>query len=158
MATTIALRCAVAAASSSAGRVLALRSARPQNVRTVSTSTKEEVDPQLNGYPQLPFVSNQTLPALGWQDPLLRRNFGDTLHEEDEVLSMWGPDIPPVPPMTATLHFLLAASAFVGFGFLVKNVMLQDAPAVRREYPFSGLVIELGGEENKARAESTEED
>ncbi|KAG5646985.1 hypothetical protein DXG03_001708 [Asterophora parasitica] len=156
MSTTIALR-RTAAAASSTGRALALLSARPQHVRTIATSTKEEVDPQLNGYPQLPFVSRQTLPALGWQDPLLRRNFGDTLHEEDEVLSMWGPDVPPVPPATATLHFLLAASAFVGAAFLIKSFS-PEAPAIRREYPFSGLVTELGGlEENKARVESTEE-
>lgn len=78
MTTTTALRRA-AAASSSVSRQLLLRSARPQHVRTVTTSTKEEVDPQLNGYPQLPFVSRQHLPALGWQDPLMRRNFGDTV-------------------------------------------------------------------------------
>ncbi|KAG5651943.1 hypothetical protein H0H81_006885 [Sphagnurus paluster] len=153
MTTTLALR-RLAAASAPLTR----RSA-PKHVRTINMSAKEEVDPQLDGYPQLPFTSRQNLPALGWQDPLLRRNFGDTLHEEDEVLSMWGPDVPPVPPSTATLHFAIAASLFVGFGFLAKNVLQQDAPAIRREYPFSGLVTELGGlEENKARTESIEED
>jgi hypothetical protein len=44
-----------------------------------TTQSSEEVDPQLNGYPQLPFVSRQYLPAKGWQDQLLRRNFGDTV-------------------------------------------------------------------------------
>lgn len=46
--------------------------------RSYATHT-EEPDPQLNGYPQLPMISRQTLPAKGWQDPLLRRNFGDTV-------------------------------------------------------------------------------
>ena len=42
-------------------------------------STSEEPDPQLNGYPQLPWQSRQDLPPLGWQDNLMRRNFGDTV-------------------------------------------------------------------------------
>ena len=67
------------------------------------------------------------------------------LHEQDEVLSMWGPDIPPVSPRTATFHFLIAVTGFVGFGLLVKHIIAQEPPAVRREYPFSGLVQELGG-------------
>lgn len=58
---------------------LSLTSARSAQVRRYATSTKDETDPQLNGYPQLPFVSRQHLPAQGWQDPLLRRNFGDTV-------------------------------------------------------------------------------
>ena len=58
---------------------LSLTSVRSAQVRRYATSTKDEADPQLNGYPQLPFVSRQYLPAQGWQDPLLRRNFGDTV-------------------------------------------------------------------------------
>ena len=66
---------------------------------------------------------------------------------------MWGPDIPNVPPRTALFHFTLATLAFVGFGFLAKAALVPDRPAVPRQYPYSGLVTELGGlEENKARA------
>ncbi|KAH9481609.1 hypothetical protein JR316_0006136 [Psilocybe cubensis] len=122
------------------------------SVRSYATPSNEEIDPQLNGYPQLPWKSRQELPPLGWQDPLYRRNFGDTLHEQEEVLSMWGPDVPPIAPNTAVRHFLIAAAGFVAFGFGVKYVLLQDAPVIRREYPYDGLVKELGGlEENKAR-------
>jgi NADH dehydrogenase (ubiquinone) 1 beta subcomplex subunit 8 len=65
---------------------------------------------------------------------------------------MWGPDIPNVPPRTALFQFTLATLAFVGFGFLAKAALVPDRPAVPRQYPFSGLVTELGGlEENKAR-------
>ena len=65
---------------------------------------------------------------------------------------MWGPDIPNVPPRTALFHLSLATLAFVGFGFLAKTALVPDRPAVPRQYPFSGLVTELGGlEENKAR-------
>ncbi|KAG6910859.1 hypothetical protein DXG01_007176 [Tephrocybe rancida] len=153
MSATLVLRRA-AAVSSSARRGLALRSihSTPPYRAPATSNTKEEIDPQLDGYPQLPFVSRQNLTPHGWDDPLMRRNFGDTLHEEEEVLSMWGPDEPPLPPSTALGHFLIAVSGFVGFGFLVRYVLLQEHPAIRREYPYGGLVTELGGlDENKAR-------
>lgn len=46
-------------------------------------------DPQLNGYPQLPWVSRQHLPAYGWQDPLMRRNFGDTVRHNPLLPSLY---------------------------------------------------------------------
>ncbi|KAG6821296.1 hypothetical protein H0H93_000157 [Arthromyces matolae] len=159
MSAALALRRAALVSTSSASRSLALRSSRLTLSRGASTSSKEEVDPQLDGYPQLPFVSRQHLPPTGWQDPIMRRNFGDTLHEEEEVLSMWGPDIPPTPPSTAASHFLIAVTAFVSFGFLVRYGLLQDPPAVRREYPYGGLVTELGGlDENKARTQTVDDE
>lgn len=87
----------------------------------------------------------------------MRRNFGDPIHEYDEVLSMWGPDVSQVPPRKALFQFSLAVSAFVAFGFLCNYALVPDRPTVPREYPYSGLVRELGGlEENKAR-ESTDD-
>ena len=63
---------------------------------------------------------------------------------------MWGPDISAVPKRTALSHFTLATLAFVGFGFVVNATLVPKSPAVPREYPYSGLVTELGGmEENK---------
>jgi NADH dehydrogenase (ubiquinone) 1 beta subcomplex subunit 8 len=62
---------------------------------------------------------------------------------------MWGPDPPPIPVKDARRQFLMAVAGFIAFGFLVKAIT-PDPPAVRREYPFDGLVKELGGvEENK---------
>jgi hypothetical protein len=40
---------------------------------------EEEKDPQLGDYPALPNVSRQYLPAKGWYDQQLRRNFGETV-------------------------------------------------------------------------------
>lgn len=62
---------------------------------------------------------------------------------------MWGPDIPVIPPSRALFHFTLAALGFVSLGFILKyNV--PEMPAIRREYPYSGLVTELGSlQENK---------
>ncbi|KZV73014.1 hypothetical protein PENSPDRAFT_683239 [Peniophora sp. CONT] len=150
--------------------VRALRNARPMtraastsntlnSPATTSTATPDDADPQLAGYPQLPNVSRQTLPARGWWDMQMRRNMGDTLHEREELYSMWGPDIPNVDPKTALRHFTIVASGFVTFAFMCKYLLTPEMPAIRREYPFDGLVKELGGlEENKQRVESQEDD
>jgi NADH dehydrogenase (ubiquinone) 1 beta subcomplex subunit 8 len=64
---------------------------------------------------------------------------------------MWGPDIPPnsISPYKALFHFVIAASGIVGVGFLIKS-LTPEMPAVRRQYPYDGLVKELGGlQENK---------
>ena len=63
---------------------------------------------------------------------------------------MWGPDAAPLPPNVALRWFSIAVAGFVSFGFLAKYALVADRPAVPREYPFSGLVTELGGlEENQ---------
>lgn len=71
------------------------------------------------------------------------------LHEQEEIVSMWGPDAPVAPPALALRYFTLAFSSFAGFlGFLY--YVHPEMPAIRRDYPFDGLVKELGGlEENK---------
>lgn len=60
---------------------------------------------------------------------------------------MWGPDIPHVAPATALRHFTIAVSGLVGFGLLCSYVLVPERPAVPRQYPFDGLVKELGGME-----------
>ncbi|KAJ7761880.1 hypothetical protein DFH07DRAFT_814412 [Mycena maculata] len=133
------------------------RCARPTLVRQYATPTKEP-NPQLNGYPELPDVSAQYRPPLGWQDRLLRRNFGDTLHEHEEVNSMWGPDIPVVPPQQALRQFLMAAGCFVAAGLFIRAFLVPERPAIPREYPFGGLEVELGGgTKANPEAESSEE-
>ena len=62
---------------------------------------------------------------------------------------MWGPDIPVVPPPTAARWFSIAVAGFVSLGVLLSYAH-PEIPAVRREYPYGGLVEELGGyEQNK---------
>ncbi|KAI0001477.1 hypothetical protein BJV74DRAFT_974073 [Russula compacta] len=127
--------------------------------RAYSVHAQKELDPQLNGYPQLPNTSRQSLPAHGWWDSQMRRNFGDTMHEREEMYSMWGADIPHVAPATALRHFTIAVSGFVAFGLLCNYAFVPERPSIPRQYPFNGLVKELGGmEENKANVEILEED
>lgn len=60
-----------------AQRAFPLRSyaTQPPHAETESYETKDPVP----DYPDLPWVSRQTLPAKGWDDMLLRRNYGDTV-------------------------------------------------------------------------------
>lgn len=63
-----------------AARSISTRTLRP-SANAVRHYSTQEPDPQLNGYPQLPWKSRQNLPPLGWQDSLTRRNFGDPVHK-----------------------------------------------------------------------------
>ncbi|KAJ7104061.1 hypothetical protein B0H15DRAFT_794920 [Mycena belliarum] len=137
-------------------RQLASR-ARPPLARCYATPAPKQPNPQLDGYPELPDVSHQYRPALGWQDKLLRRNFGDTVHHHEEVHSMWGPDIPGVPPQQALRQFLIAAGCFVAAGLFMRAYLVPERPAIPREYPFGGLEVELGGDKANPEAESTDE-
>ncbi|KAH9903064.1 hypothetical protein C8Q73DRAFT_609672, partial [Cubamyces lactineus] len=132
-----------AAAAASRIRCYATPSAPAPTSPAPMTSPPDD-DPQLADYPRLPFVSKQTRPALGWEDLQFRRNFGEPLHEQEEVLSMWGPDVPVVAPQIALRWFSIAVLGFVSLGVLC-NYAHPVIPAVRREYPFGGLSSELGG-------------
>jgi len=73
------------------------------------------------------------------------------LHEQDEALNMFSPDVPPVPPAVALRQFGYAVLGFAGF-FTFLNYVKPDPPMLRRVYPHDGLVKELGGlEANKVR-------
>lgn len=49
----------------------------PTSPAPMTSTLPEDDDPQLGDYPRLPFVSKQTRPARGWEDPQFRRNFGE---------------------------------------------------------------------------------
>jgi NADH dehydrogenase (ubiquinone) 1 beta subcomplex subunit 8 len=77
------------------------------------------------------------------------------MHEREEMYSMWGPDIPHVAPATALRHFTIAVSGFVAFGLLCNYVLVPERPAIPRQFPYDGLVKELGGiEANKVSISS----
>ncbi|KAG0242073.1 hypothetical protein BGW41_004889 [Actinomortierella wolfii] len=101
-------------------------------------------DTQIGNYPNLPMYNQQWRdPAGGWWDPQDRRNFGETVPEEDEMLNIWSPDVWAFTPSYALKRMLAAAVAFMGFGYLVYT----NAPEPhfeRRAYPENGLVQALG--------------
>jgi NADH dehydrogenase (ubiquinone) 1 beta subcomplex subunit 8 len=65
---------------------------------------------------------------------------------------MWAPDVPAVDPRTSARYFAVALLGFITFGTTAYYVLTPNMPAIRREYPYDGLVTELGGvEANKVR-------
>ncbi|KZT53239.1 hypothetical protein CALCODRAFT_416617, partial [Calocera cornea HHB12733] len=102
-------------------------------------------DPQLGDYPILPAVSRQwRKPGDQWWDKQDRRNFGEPVHEQDEALTIWAPDVYPISGPSALFQFSLAVLGFIGFGFVLSTIR-PGRPAVPREYPYDGLSEHLGG-------------
>ncbi|OWZ37050.1 NADH dehydrogenase (ubiquinone) 1 beta subcomplex 8 [Cryptococcus neoformans C23] len=118
--------------------------------------TGEEVDPQLNGYPQLPNESLQNRYPFGWWDIQERKNFGEVVHESEDVLGMWGPDVHKTSWQSALLQ-LCTAFGLVGAVSYVLIKTRPERPAIARDYPYGGLEKELGGI-NVARKEQVDEE
>jgi NADH dehydrogenase (ubiquinone) 1 beta subcomplex subunit 8 len=65
------------------------------------------------------------------------------------VLDMFSADLPKVKPQRAMGQLAVVALMLATLGVVLYKVT-PESPVVPREYPFSGLVKELGGlEENK---------
>lgn len=86
------------------------------------------------------------------ESSLVHSQLGIQLHEQEELYSMQGPDLPLVPPQQAARHFAVACGVFFSIAMLCKYGLTPERPSVPREYPYEGLVKELGGlEANKVR-------
>ncbi|KDN50681.1 hypothetical protein RSAG8_01179, partial [Rhizoctonia solani AG-8 WAC10335] len=97
-------------------------------------------------------------PAKGWWNQQERRNFGETLPEQHEILSIWAPDVFNISRGSALKQFGIAVAVFLGFTMAVK-ASVPERPAVPRNYPYGGLVAELGGlDANKAAVYEPEEE
>ncbi|BFZ53373.1 hypothetical protein PYCC9005_000396 [Savitreella phatthalungensis] len=112
-------------------------------------------DPTQNigDYPtDIPKVNRQLRnPYRSYDNQQERRNFGETLQEEDEVLAVFTPDVHThVTPGKAALHLLFAGLALYAVA-LIGYFTFEPLQAVRRTYP-NGLEEELGGV-NKARSD-----
>ncbi|KAM0754716.1 hypothetical protein T439DRAFT_321754 [Meredithblackwellia eburnea MCA 4105] len=103
-------------------------------------------DPQLAGfnYPKLSTASRQTRNPLGWWDIQERVQFNEPVPENDDIQSMWAPDVHKVKPSSALSQLLLMFSALGAFATGVYYIK-ADAPGVPRAYPYGGLVKELSG-------------
>ncbi|KAI8138993.1 hypothetical protein BJV82DRAFT_628635 [Fennellomyces sp. T-0311] len=122
------------------------------SVRAQSTLNTGEVieDPQIGDYPNLPRWSTQARGPFGWWDPQDKRNFGEPVHEEDELFGVWAPDLHTYSPYKALAQLGLFATALTGFSYYVYT-HTAERPAVKRTYPYDGLKIELGARENDVR-------
>lgn len=111
-----------------------------------SPKTSDE-EAMIGDYPNLPFVSYQHRPQKGWWDNWERRNFGETLPEEEDALSVWAPDIPQanIDPGMAVRHLGIMAIVIASFAFILSSTKPEKI-AAERTYPYDGLVKEFGGE------------
>ncbi|KIS67905.1 uncharacterized protein UMAG_03956 [Mycosarcoma maydis] len=141
-------------AAAGASRSSAVLRTTSTPLRHLSTSrVNASKDPQLGDYPDLPFVSQQQRKySPKWWDPQEKRNFGETPHEQDDVLSVWAPDVHAIPATSALRQFLVAIGVVVLFGSTV-YAATPEKPALPRTYPRDGLATELGGEQVAAPKE-----
>ncbi|KAF4509294.1 hypothetical protein G6O67_005563 [Ophiocordyceps sinensis] len=106
----------------------------------------EAEDPDMNGgYLNPPPIKRQFRdPYAEWWDPQERRNFGEPVHEDNDMLGMFSPH---EYTWTTTGPALLMIGAFIAVFLGVSGVVYlnyPDRPAYPREFE-GGLERELGG-------------
>ncbi|KAL2214870.1 hypothetical protein M432DRAFT_628126 [Thermoascus aurantiacus ATCC 26904] len=103
-------------------------------------------DPDMNGnYPNPPRVKRAFRDPYGdWWDKQERRNFGEPVHEDNDILGVFSPEqYTHVTPGKAFLHLSCFVAAFLGLCGAV-SLLYPDKPSVPRTFP-DGLEKELGG-------------
>ncbi|GAB1196125.1 hypothetical protein APSETT444_005391 [Aspergillus pseudonomiae] len=103
-------------------------------------------DPLQNGnYQNPPRVKRAFRDPHGdWWDKQERRNFGEPVHEENEILGVFSPEqYTHVTSRKGFFHLGVFVATFLGFCGIV-SFYYPDKPSVPRTYP-EGLEKELGG-------------
>lgn len=106
----------------------------------------EEEDPEMNGgYINPPRVKRQFRdPHADWWDKQERRNFGEPVHEDNDVLGMFSPyEYTWCSSPVAFAQIGVFVAAFLGVCWVVSKVY-PDRPSYPREFE-GGLERELGG-------------
>jgi len=106
----------------------------------------EPDDPEMNGnYQNPPAMKRQFRdPYADWWDKQERRNFGEPVHEDNDILGIFS--LEEYTHMTPARGFLLWGgfiSAVLGLSVLVR-AYYPDRPSAPKEYA-DGLEAELGG-------------
>ena len=117
---------------------------RPQ-MRYLSQADIE--DPNMNGgYINPPGIPRQFRdPYTDWWDKQERRNYGEPVHEDNDILGMFSPEeYTHFKPGWGAVCLGTFVATFLGLVAVV-GVYYPDMPAVRRGYE-GGLDRELGGE------------
>ncbi|QIW97926.1 hypothetical protein AMS68_003444 [Peltaster fructicola] len=125
-------------------------------------STSQE-DPNQNGnYPDpsltsaLPIKRQFRDPYADWWDKQERRNYGEPLHEDNDILGVFSPEeYTHVKPGLGALQILAFIGAFCSVLLAVRAVY-PDKPSAPRTFE-GGLEAELGGA-GALRARTPEED
>ncbi|KAI9855492.1 MAG: hypothetical protein M1824_006088 [Vezdaea acicularis] len=104
-------------------------------------------DPNMNGgYQQPPPIKRQFRDPYGdWWDKQERRNYGEPVHEDNDILGVFSPEeYTHTPPGKGALQLGTFVAAVLGLCFVVSR-FYPDKPSVPKEYE-GGLDRELGGE------------
>ncbi|KAK9701772.1 hypothetical protein K7432_011563 [Basidiobolus ranarum] len=131
---------------------LQLLSIQPSEARLAHSFSKPpyvDPDPQIGDYPNLPWENKQLRYPRDYWDQTERRNFGETIPEQDEILGIWITDPNPINPWRALAELLVVGSVIVGGAIALAKYALPDREiAVPRDYPFDGLRVEMGSDPN----------
>ncbi|KAL4801901.1 hypothetical protein BDV18DRAFT_147768 [Aspergillus unguis] len=126
----------------------ALRSIAPRasfsQVRVLRDAERD--DPLQNGGYQNPPRMKRAFrdPYADWWDKQERRNFGEPVHEENEILGVFSPEqYTHVSARKGFVHLGAFVATFLGFCGVV-SYFYPDKPSVARTFP-GGLEKELGG-------------
>lgn len=100
---------------------------------------------QNGGYQNPPRVKRQFRdPYGGWWDQQEKRNFGEPVHEENEILGVFSPEqYTHVTSRKGFFHLGVFVATFLGLCGVV-SLYYPDKPSVPKTYP-DGLEKELGG-------------
>ncbi|KAJ2774670.1 hypothetical protein IWQ57_000715 [Coemansia nantahalensis] len=113
-------------------------------------------EPQIGDYPNLPHKFAEDRPQRGWWDRQNRRNFGEPVHEQDEILNMMAPTQYRSPGWKQVGKMWAGVIATIGsVYYLIANVR-AERPYLRAFYP-NGLKEELGGVPARTLADAVEE-
>ena len=116
---------------------------RPQ-IRSLSEADID--DPNMNGgYINPPRIPRQFRdPYADWWDKQERRNYGEPVHEDNDILGMFSPhEYTHAKPGWAAICLSIFVATFLGLVGVVR-ISYPDMPAVKRGYE-GGLDRELGG-------------
>ena len=110
-------------------------------------SREDIIDPGMNGgYVNPPPIPRQFRdPYADWWDKQERRNFGEPVHEDNDILGMFSPyEYTHFTPGWSAVLVGCFVTAFMGVVGVV-YLTYPDKPSVNRGFP-GGLDRELGGE------------
>ncbi|KAF2139926.1 uncharacterized protein K452DRAFT_299902 [Aplosporella prunicola CBS 121167] len=145
-----------------AARPLAARAlqpaARPVRTQIRCLSQADVEDPDMNGgYINPPRVKRQFRDPYGdWWDKQERRNYGEPVHEDNDILGIFSPEeYTHFTPGWGAVLFGTFVATVLGFSAVVSH-MYPDKASVPKTYP-DGLEAELGGP-NALRARKHGED
>ncbi|KAL7276173.1 hypothetical protein RUND412_000866 [Rhizina undulata] len=107
----------------------------------------DKTDPGMNGgYVNPPPEKRQFRDPYGdWWDKQGRRNYGEPVHEDDDILGRFSPEeytfVKPKKAFAMNGVFIMTVLSFAGVCYMY----YPDKPAVPRTFPHDGLVTSLGG-------------